>query len=207
MQRFSQCALNAPAAMQSLPNDQRFQAHFSAPHGERLGLAVQGREVITTGIVVLNDTKRPSAIRRAVVPAVVDPINGMRWARARTHVGQERREIDPPSLTHGDALCAVIPEGFRSGVVAPFLDAAPDSVFRRAARTMRGQAIRVEFDFQTSTAFRQTSNQVWKMDDADRSALALAEDRITAVAQKSKAPRDGPSPMCLSDPTGIFRHA
>lgn len=77
----------------------------------------------------------PPAIRRPIVPVIVDPVQCVS-TRPRAHVCEECGEALAPSLTYSDAAAAVVLEGVMVGVVATRFHGQPALMCRRAGPAM-----------------------------------------------------------------------
>lgn len=107
LRRRSQCKFWDDALIESSRDDSVRKSGFSHPLSDCLRPSECCDVSISSGVVGLNQLRRPYAILLAVGAIVIDALKRVLW-RAWSHVFQERSETIEPSLTNRDATSSVV---------------------------------------------------------------------------------------------------
>jgi hypothetical protein len=151
MEWFSQGAFIRPTAQQSPFYSARTKSEQSFPFAHRMSLSVVGNHAIGTSVVRLDGERCPSTVAGLIIAGVVDAVQRVAlWARS--HVGQESREVRAPFIADGDSSVPVVLIGPLASVVAPRFHGSPRNVFARAIQAVRQLTFSGRFIVEASAA-------------------------------------------------------
>lgn len=185
-----QGALDAPSEYAEAARDHMIgKPSALGPVREKQRLASEGERVTGSSISSLLCSGSPTAITGIIVPVVVDSVDGGRYRRAWTHIGEEVLER-VPARTDRDSASAIDRIFGVSGIMAPVSYPHPSYVLNcsHAPRTMPvgGHPRAGDLGFVASTGLTVAPHQFRQLDDLFITTLAfrypktatLADDRI-----------------------------
>lgn len=127
----SQGVVDVPAVFQAQKQGVVGDASLGRPLGDGQGPSAPFNSDVAAAVVLLDAPCRPAAVSGFVSVGVVDAVERIAGAGARSHVGQESRETGSPLGGHRDAARAVPVVRLMTGVTASGLGLRPRGVFRR----------------------------------------------------------------------------
>lgn len=173
-----------------IPRNLCVRSHAPAPH----------KAHVDSCVVALLNSGCPSAIIKRVRSVIVrEAINGMFW-RARSHVGQERREIVVPSLAYCDSSASVVVVLRMASAKAAGAHVLPRGIFTcpasSAASAMLERQLGDTLFAQATATLLLTRPQRSRSRNSDATAVAPtlnvvwpARTRRTKVGNDDEAPK------------------
>lgn len=128
-----------------------------------------------SAIVRLFSVSRPQAIAWFVIALIVFSFDGVTNRWSTSHVSKEGREIAAPFLAHRDAAAAVVAIADGRLVVAPGLDAAPDSVLGRSSFAVGHQSSACRSQLLTAATLLVATTQVAGLHGAGSTTVASTQ--------------------------------
>lgn len=134
MNRLSECLLHRPSVAKSAPQSSRADAKSRSPIGKQQSFAAKSDALSSSGVEALLLGGSPSAILRAVVASIIDPLKGHTFRRM-PHVGKEVLEL-VPSLTDADSTRTVFFEAGNARIMASTNHVVPAAIDGRRAEAV-----------------------------------------------------------------------
>src|SRR4030095_3599916 len=185
----------------SLPDDFVGYAKFLTQHlyGNRFTSEDDG--AVSTFIIGLLESIRPSAIIGSIISIVVGPSVDGHVCRARSHVTEKSFKAILPFRVHRNTATAIIRPGFDVRIKAAFFDFAPCSIFPRLPHAMFTVQIPTMFSSEAATTL---GIAIMKLGDYYRlcvAAITLAKPStlnslMMGKSKSNKSAKSLPSDIC-----------
>lgn len=178
---------DAPAQIQALTDEARWDAHLLSPFGQSFRDAVQGERFHAATITALLDSRGPDAVSGFVTAIIVAPLKSVKRTGLRPHVAQERSEIVGPLSAHGDSAQRVV---LRAGAIhceGAALSADPCAMFWSAGQRMCSGQCAGHFNSTASTARAESLRERVAINTLHGATLTATQPTARRVINDSPA--------------------
>lgn len=181
----------------SIPKDALTKAFmiypcYLRPFSYRMSHAIVSDCVGTSPVICLFGFGRPTAIFRAIVAIVINPINRVIRRGAESHICKEVLKGVTPALANRDASSSIPFVSNAIRVLAARLHALPGMVFSRVMPTMLARIfarLGYHLKFETTTTFRIPTSEISRTHDSLPPTFAEAQPFGNAGINRSSLGR------------------
>lgn len=160
------------------------------PLHDSQALAVIGKEVANSTVIHLHLGRGPSAVFRAVIPAVVDAVKRVLVRWSRTHVVKERLKAISPPFAYRDSASAIARPILTPFLMAPLNHRMISKIFRGFLDKPRVAVLNAAISIPAPTGFGLTDFQVIRVNHCGISASTLTEKFNLALLFRKNAIQD-----------------